>query len=547
MLSRETESQLSQIFLILNEYESKSESAKLYLNNLQYFSSYKLFKKLDTEKQSKLFYINIYNFLINNSINCNTFEVKQIIKLFDTDNDNYLNYNDFLYLISSNENHKKFLSSNINNFDSNNNFSLISISLPYNIQYAFCKVLENELELVRILIPLIKILNKRLDFSLFDLINELSENDEILSVSKLKIFLNRNNINLTDEQFNNILKRLDINKDGYVTFEDLSILFGDDIFNTENNTERLKYFNIQDINYNDSSKPKNIFPIIKELPPNYHEIIKNMAENDKNDEFPKIKNVKVANYIIKQSLYEEEKNFRNNFSKEILKEFFIFLMEIEYSIENSKIDLMQKNDFNFKDLFDLFINNSSSSDLITDVAIKDTLYNFGLITNNIEIFLLIKRYSFENKNNNFLNKNEFFNLIMPFDETIKKEVEGRKSQSHLLKYNKYNVFMYSTKDKIRDLFKLIISSENEIEKKRQMLKENYDLNFLEFYNIIDKEDKGYLLIEDFYKYFGEINKEIITKTHIDLLFKRLDWLNKGKIMQGDLMYEIIPRVNEFIC
>ena len=452
-----------------------------------------LFQKLDEEKNCHISDINIFNFLLKNSIICTENEIKSIINLYDINRDNSLNYKEFLYMILSNE---KLLDKKINFKFSYTNNDLPLSNLPYNIEYDFCKILENELCFIRDLEEKINDLNKRKDYTIYDLFNELKdENKNEISFAKLESFLKRNKINLKNGELKQLIKRLDINKDSSITIDDICVLFGKDIFNSkifykEQNIDELSYLKL---------------------------ISKSNKENLNN-----INNIKI----------------KENIAQNLILEFYFLLIEVEKLIETEKIELSQKSDFNIDDALNIF--QKGNSEYITGEELKNGLHNLGVIVNNNEVELLMKKYC--TNEDYILDNSDFFDMLVPFDKNYREIIENRKP----LPYMKNNKIIFSdlTRESLVNFFKIIISCEITIEKKRQYLKENYNINFKNFYNKIDTENKGFIFINDFISFFNRLNPDIEEK-YIYLLFLRLDRKKNGMIEQIDLINEITPKIKYF--
>ena len=222
MLSRETEEMICNIFSELINHEAQIDIQKKNFDKIPPIYHELLFKALEEEKYTYISSFKILGFLKNHSINCTDNEIKAIIKLYDIDKDNHLNYKEFLCLILSNR--KKIENYNLTYSDNNNSIS----NLPYEIDYEFCKILEMQLSLIRNLEKLLVDLNKRKDFSIYDLFNELKEEDkDEISFIKLSNFMKRNIKKSNNEELRVLFKKLDVNRDGSINLDDifLEIIF----------------------------------------------------------------------------------------------------------------------------------------------------------------------------------------------------------------------------------------------------------------------------------------------------------------------------------
>lgn len=492
MLSRQTENIICNIFLLLNKQEEKINIIKKNFNDKPIIYFKLLFQKIDEEKNSLISYTNIINFLQRNSIYCTENEAKSIINIYDINRNNFLNYKEFLYFILLKE---KLLDKRINFHFSYNNSELSLLNLPYNIEYDFCQILENELFLVRKLEENLNELNKRKDYNIHILFNELKDaNKNEVSFEKLASLLKRNKIILKKDELKLLIKKLDIDKDGSITIDDLYIIFGKNISNSiiyHNDIENTEILNI----------------------------LKRKRQTNK-ENVNKLNNIK----------------YKENIALNLILEFYLLLIEIERIIETEKKKLSQKTDFNIDDALQIF--QKRSSNYISEEELKNGLHNLGVIVNNNEIKLLMKRFC--TKEEDFLDNSDFFDMLVPFDINYREIIEKRKSLPYL---NNKNIFSDLTRESLANLFKIIISCEITVEKKRKNLRENIDINYNNFFSEIDIENKGFIFISDFLSFFTGLDYNIEEK-YIYLLFVRLDKKRKGKINQIDLINEITPKIKD---
>ncbi len=229
----------------------------------------------------------------------------------------------------------------------------------------------------------------------------------------------RNNKNLLSSDLNNLLKRLDIDRDLKVSLSELKKLFNlqnNCLLSVSNssssfiNKEKNKHSN--EFNFTRYVSPRKGSPIKnspKKLDDDYN---RNLSLHDrtlrlldkseerfeydrlrggtKRDFSPKIqfsntffsrKNNRVENLIS----YEEE-NFIN---------YVKVLLDLENEVERKKIDLTYKTDFNVEDVFKNF--ELEGRGYLTDVDVKFGLNAFDVFASKEEISLLMKRYDIHNE------------------------------------------------------------------------------------------------------------------------------------------------------
>ena len=148
------------------------------------------------------------------------------------------------------------------------------------------------------------------------------------------------------------------------------------------------------------------------------------------------------------------------------------------------------------------------------------------------------KFFYYTKKDYFLDNSDIFDMVIPFDKNCREIIENRKPLPYT-NSNK-NILSHETRRSLANLFKLIISCENTLEKERKYL-QSININFEKFFKIINLDKKGFIYISDFLSFFNCLNLEIETK-YIYLLFVRLDRKKTGMIEKIDLINEIIPRI-----
>ena len=504
MLSAETEFLICKILWEINEGEINVENERKKLNEINNFEPFLIFKFFDVENNNFINNSNIIEFLQTKSIFIDENICNKIINFYDTENKKKLNYSEFLNLILNDEN---VLLNKINNFPTK------KFNLSFDIEYYLCKLLEKEILLVKNLDKLLFKLKERKDFSTFDLFFILKEENNFVSMNKIKEIFFKYNINFNNEDIKRIYKRIDINKDGIVSFEDLQKIFGNDLnFNNNFNNPftEIKYYNN---NYNNNNNSKIIF----------------LSENLHLRESPKRKKPIEKNY---SNFSLNLTNFCNS-PNEILLQFFNNIIQTEIDIEKLKINLTLQSDFTIENGFKLF--NINNRNFITENDFEIGLNRINLFPSNNELKLLIKKYDLNN--NGFLLFSDVFDMLIPFDKEHRNIIENRKN----IFLNNKNIFSESTKFHLKELFNFIIESEKKIEIERKKIKKLNTLNLNHFFNEIDYEKKGFFNVQNLSDFFKNYNITFIQKG-IDLLFIRLDRKRKGKIDFMSFLYEIISRI-----
>ena len=217
MLSLETEGRISELFQVISEGEIAIEISRANLSSHSQFAPYQIFKRIDSESKNFITETNIVSFLQQNGIFSTIKEAKMIILFYDSDKSKSLTYSQFLNLIVSD---CADIPRKINNKLYSGNL------IPFAIEYCVCRIIENELNLIREIESVLDDIKQRKDFSVFDLYRTIKGEGEFVSGEVLMRFMRRNDTKVNYGDIKRIMKRLDIDRNGYVTCEDLECVFG---------------------------------------------------------------------------------------------------------------------------------------------------------------------------------------------------------------------------------------------------------------------------------------------------------------------------------
>ena len=248
-------------------------------------------------------------------------------------------------------------------------------------------------------------------------------------------------------------------------------------------------------------------------------------EKDKNLKYSK-NMIDDKNVDQNEPLKEEEKekivNEYKNYEKNKFNDFLRKLMEIESRIEDAKISLAINPDFNCEDAFRLFESNNKG--FLDKTDIKNGLNLLCIFPTNKELDLLMKRFDLQK--NGYLNFADFFDMVVPFEKSYRERVENRCPQS-CCPCRSPDVFSDKTIYYLKNLFTLLIDSENEINDLRKMMG-TVRLKLNDIFALLDQDGKGFFENKEMIEYF-ENNGLLDDNKAADLLFIRLDKNRNGKI------------------
>ena len=541
MLSEKTQSIICNLLTTIANNETEIEAARINLNNHPQFDPYSIFQRIDSERTNSINEQNIISFLRDNSINCSLKEAQEIISLYDNNKTGVLSYSQFLnFILKEGIIYKKYISKKI----------IYPNFIPYSLEFLVCRIFQIELRLINVLQNIINELKHTNDFSVFDMFQIITQNS-ILSYESLNLFLNANNVKLNNDDLKRIINRLDVDKNGIVTIEDLETIFGKDKEHYIKDDSKLLSKNqligngiISPINVN-NQKLKQGNTLLNNTKEN-----KTIQVNSNQQSFPeRQRDNNIPLYSHKDNIYSN--TYVNPFSTsnpfikqthntniEAIISFLKLLMDIELQIEKLKIQLISNTDFNIDDAFRLF--QHSNTHYITESDLQKGLNTLGIFPKEEELYLLMNKYSLSGHNS--LNYADVFDMLTPFNKEYRNEVEHRQTNPYSPKYNKEDIFVSTTKECLVNLFKFIIKSEVSIENERKKMNKLFDVNIRTAFKMIDKSQCNKFSILDL-NLFLKDNFVCYIPKEADLLFIRLDRKREGMIDLQQFAYETIPKLS----
>ena len=208
------------------------------------------------------------------------------------------------------------------------------------------------------------------------------------------------------------------------------------------------------------------------------------------------------------------------------------LMQTEAQIEDAKIKLALGSDFNCEDAFRMF--ELDGRGFLDSEDLKYGLNLIGIYPTNSDLRLLMKRFDLQKQGS--INYADFFDILVPFEKEYRNMVEFRTPNS-CCPCRCPEVFSPRTINCLKDLFNLIINSENSINNARK----NFGTLRLKLRDVFNKIGFGlpYFTNSNLADYIRRNGLFSSTKD-TDLLFIRLDKNRNGKIDYQEVEDEVTP-------
>ena len=224
----------------------------------------------------------------------------------------------------------------------------------------------------------------------------------------------------------------------------------------------------------------------------------------------------------------------NEMEERQLNDYFKSLMDAESQIEKAKTDLALKCDFNCEDAFRIFECNCSGC--ISPQDLKCGLRLLDIYASDSDIRNLMKRFDLSGKG--YLNYADFFDMVVPYEKDFREMVENR-CPNNCCPSNNPDVFMFSTKLYLKNLFNSLIDYENKL----NCMKRGYTtlrLRLRDIFKNLDQCCLGSFDNNDLQCYLQK-NCLLGNPKDADLLFIRLDKNRNGKVDYCELEDELQPQ------
>ena len=571
-------------FFILKQIKNERELTQNKINILLKYSQKQIFNYLLPNNNNQEMGKGSYNYISSKSIitrfsNLKENDIKQIIKIYDKDNDLLLNYKEFYYFISP-----KYIDINIdelraqkNNNIKNEHLNDIGVNILYNIFKLEVNNLNELSYIMHNIISNFNIINDSNYLYLFKLIkgndNEKDYKNEYILINDVLKFINKNSgndkydIKIFEQDVANLIFRFDYDNDLKLSFNEFinMINYFINVNNIEKNSynndkiitkENNKYINrnIGKLFYDYSSLNIDItngsqcntmnkieepsFDLSKHLEERLlneqakiinenrqNSFINNVSltYNDLSDVLSSLINNKNNNYInidINSVINFKAKELQD-LKINLLIEFFKILINELNEVELNKQKIIKESNIFLPDLFSLFdCNNENNISLNNLISVFNRYFNKKFKENDFKY--VIKKYD-KNKDNK-LNYNEFCHMILPCNAEYKNVLENNINNKT---FNKE--FNEQEKKIILNLFIALIKCEETIQNQKIKLTNAPLFTYFEMFEFIRNKDNKLLTSQDISDFFRN-NNVLIIEDQLDILLNYLFFTtDKNKI------------------
>ena len=344
-----------------------------------------------------------------------------------------------------------------------------------------------------------------------------------INMIKNIIFSMNNNINIINYNSNDIFNIISNNK---------KIITKQDLINFFNLYHNNIYYTEEDINSIIVSLSLNRFINNKK---------DNFIEGISKETFTNIFNIKKNSSF---TLTLKDISFKKTIDKNILlKEIIIKTIEQEKRVEESKVSIITRNDFDIHLIISFFTQEANDK-----IEFEYFLKTLNISLTDLEKDLLLRRIDLTRKG--YINKSDLFDFFVPFNKVYREKIGKNNRVNNNEKQYNLNlskgtiIFIYN-------LVNVILKGEKELNNIKMEL--NGDNRFIDniFDEIVslpknndkneDKEDYKYIdyfINEQIYKYITDKLNIKMDNNDFNLFFIRLDKLRRGKIKILELSDEM---------
>jgi Ca2+-binding EF-hand superfamily protein len=204
-------------------------------------------------------------------------------------------------------------------------------------------------------------------------------------------------------------------------------------------------------------------------------------------------------------------------------------------LENLKNEMALKSDFNLLDAFRFF--DIQGKGYITRGELEDGMREFAVYPTTTELYLIMRKY--DSDNDSLLKYTDFCEMATP-KSTEYANILTKRVPTYADEDNLDLIFGYDTKKSFGKLLSMIIQNEVNNEALRQKLNRRPLFNVYEAFKALDKNDMGFFSLDEFKELLMDHGIYASSKDLLNLV-QRYDKNQDGKVTYSDFVQEITPK------
>jgi Ca2+-binding EF-hand superfamily protein len=567
MIGLTTEYKLASLLNALSNGEKDIEISRQVLAERSAFEPYTAFKRITRLATGSLTVYQVVDFLRENGIIALEKDVRNVFNLYSTSADGRLSYTDFLEVVLPRTN--SVLRTICTQRDSY--FVADDEVLLYEIEHGLAKILDKEVALSRRVELLKEDLVSRYDFSLRGSYEALVEaGDGRVDYDAFYRFLQKNSIPVIEKDILALLRRVDADRDGRLTFSEFcdAITPADTYYRriaqdapvqtrpvrVASPTRSTRYASPSKLTNSDyydylsesarKSSLRRATSLGRSASPTRltQSYVASSPRRDLNKSgYLTPTRSRVASPSRGRSPSRIEpgspmKGFEEDHLASALRE----QVDLDKELENTRNKLALQEDFNLFDAFRCF--DLTEKGYVTKYELKDTLNDINIFPTNNELDLIRGRY---NKDQDGLLKySEFCEILKPKDETYARLLVNRPA-TYVDRDLLSEIFSTYTVELLRKVLNKVIENEYHSEKIRQRLSRRPLFDAFEAFEALDKNQNGSISKYEFRELLAD-HGFYATQKELDTLMNRYDRNEDGKVSYTEFVREIQPKSPERI-
>jgi Ca2+-binding EF-hand superfamily protein len=464
MISGETKHRLGELLHAVAENEKAVESTRQVLAETHTFSPVHLFSALDVS-QLGISISDLIRFLTHMRVYCSSNDAHLIVRQYDSNTDERINYDEFLQVaLPSTSPHLRDLALSRSGY------------LSYDVEYAFSKLLDREMQYQRDVELRKTHLNTRYDFNAMDLFRMLDVGHRsFVTRDDLRFFMRELGIPIDESGLDAIIRRLDHDGD-----------------------ERLSYSEFLEAINPLGRVAADILPSQARLgSPARNSPLRSTAGSPFRESrlsYAPLSSSLLSKYdsptrsrysYISESSRVYQSRSLGVFAEGELVNVFTKQIDLDREIERAKQQLALQHDFNLYDAFAMF--DPLSKSYIGAYDLEKALNNLRVYASKDEPDLVIKHFTNGHSRMSFT---EFSHMFVTRDAEYARMVNNRQREGR-------RVFSFDTETRVQDVLRLQLRAEAMAESLRQRLSMTHEFSLHKAFNDLDSDRNGYITLGEF--------------------------------------------------
>lgn len=527
MISRETQERLAFILINIGEGDQDIEVVRQVLSEISSFEPYSTFHYLDKNRNGLLTSSDFLEFLFKNNYRAIERDVYMLIREWDSDSDGKISFGDFeKWILPQQSKNLRVLAAR--------RMQLNLLDLPYEVEYAFMRILEREIAYLKRLEDARQDLERMHDFNMLDCFQTIDDYRlSYLNVESIQRFLRRNGYNPTDEIMQSIIIRLDKNGDSKVTYSE----FVDGIAPTQPFSKigmgNSGYLSTRSHYLTSPSPYKSYNSTVSSVLSKSSSSISSLRSS-RNALSPERNNK--SNFKNLSARSSVDRNVCNDYESKELAKFLNEQITLDKELETMRQELALRVDFTIADAFKM-LESQTYKGFITELQLDSELRALNLHPSANDIYMLFRQY--DKNSDGKLTFSDLCEMLTPRQCDYSKLLNSRPT-SNLSSSKRKCALSIETQELLSRVFKKIFDIENASEAIRQRITNNPYLNVNDLFSKIDKDYNGNISIDGFRKIMHD-NGIYPTGTELTAILSRYDRNKDGKVSYKEFIQEITPR------